>query len=140
MIQHSKKILRAKELRGNMPKAEVKLWYAINSNQLGVKFRRQRPIGPYYVDFICLEKKLIIELDGDQHALDKNVEYDNLRTDYLEKQEYKVVRIPNRYIYNSLDDVITHLQKIVNGEISANDYFRSKYNFDTTKFAPPKIS
>lgn len=127
MMYHTKKIIRAKELRKNAPRAEVNLWYAINNNQLGVKFRRQRPIGPYFVDFVCLEKKLVIELDGDQHGTDAAIKYDNQRTDFIKYQGYKIIRIPNDYIYKGLYDVVAHLRKIINDEIYANEVFVDKY-------------
>ncbi|MDR1338063.1 MAG: DUF559 domain-containing protein [Rickettsiales bacterium] len=126
MTNHSDKIIRARELRKNASDAEIKFWYAINDNQLGVKFRRQRPIGPYYADFVCLEQKLIIELDGDQHA--RNINYDNARTDYMTELGYRLIRIQNGYIYKELDAVIGHLRLILNGELDANEYFKSKYS------------
>jgi len=59
----------ARKLRKNMTDAERLLWQHLRNRQLGgYKFRRQRPIGPYIVDFVCLEKKLVIEVDGGQHA------------------------------------------------------------------------
>ncbi|MDH5684403.1 MAG: DUF559 domain-containing protein, partial [candidate division WOR-3 bacterium] len=54
----------ARKSRKNMTDAERKLWFRIRNNQLGVKFRRQQPIGNYIADFICFEKKLVIEIDG----------------------------------------------------------------------------
>ncbi|MFH1489794.1 MAG: DUF559 domain-containing protein [Pseudomonadota bacterium] len=63
---------RARELRRRSTEAEKMIWHRIRSKQLeGYKFRRQQPIGPYIVDFVCFEKKLIIELDGGQHAIDQ---------------------------------------------------------------------
>ena len=133
MTKHSQKIVRAKELRRNMPKAEVILWQQLRMDKMGVKFRRQRPVGPYFVDFICLEKKLIIELDGLQHTND--IEYDNRRTDFLEKHGYQIIRIPNEFIYKELDAVIWSLQKVIDGEENANDWFYRKYD---TPPPPPK--
>ncbi|MDW2974774.1 MAG: DUF559 domain-containing protein, partial [Alphaproteobacteria bacterium] len=62
MTKHSTQIIRAKQLRENMSDAESKFWYRINRNQLGVKFRRQQPICPYIVDFVCHSLRLAIEL------------------------------------------------------------------------------
>jgi len=137
MKKKSTSILRAKELRKNMPDAEKKFWHAINYGKLGVKFRRQQPIGPYYADFICFELKLIIELDGNQHITAE--EYDNRRTDFITAQGYKIMRIPNDYIYNDLDAVVMHLQHIINGDIDMNEYFKDKYDFGVL-IPPPKIS
>ena len=71
---------RARELRKNMTDAERRLWYHLRHRQIGNdRFRRQVPIGPYIVDFVCFEKRLIIELDGGQHAV--HGEEDLRRTD-----------------------------------------------------------
>ena len=121
-------VIRAKELRKNMPDAERKFWRAVNYDKLGVKFRRQQKIGPYYVDFICFESKLAIELDGDQHAMAKDAEYDNRRTDFIRSQGYKIIRIPNIYVHKHLDFVIDHLKSIIRGEADANDYFKDRYD------------
>ncbi len=80
---NSKNIL-ARNLRKNQTPQEQKLWRFIRNNQLGVKFKRQYPIGDYIVDFICREKWLIIELDGSQHNEDNNIINDEIRTKYLE--------------------------------------------------------
>ena len=58
----------ARDLRKNLTEAEKYLWYVLRVNNLGVKFRRQAIIGRSIVDFVCFEKKLIIEVDGGQHA------------------------------------------------------------------------
>ncbi len=52
-----------------MTEAEKKIWYRVRDKQLGVKFRRQQPIGNYVVDFVCFEKKLVIEIDGGEHSI-----------------------------------------------------------------------
>lgn len=120
-------IARARELRKNMPDAEKKFWRAINYGKLGVKFRRQQPMGPYFVDFICHEIKLVIELDGDQHGTEKALEYDGRRTNFIKSQGYEIIRIPNGYVYKELEAVIDHLQLIINGDISVNSYFKERY-------------
>lgn len=67
-----------------MTKEEVKLWNRLKNRQLkNLKFRRQVPIGNYIADFVCIDKKLIIELDGGQHNELQNIEYDEKRTEYL---------------------------------------------------------
>jgi very-short-patch-repair endonuclease len=131
MKKPPEQISRAKSLRKEMSAAERKFWYAINFDKLGRKFRRQQPIGRYFVDFVCFDQKLIVELDGKQHATDEAKKYDNERTDYLESCGYKLLRIPNDDIYKNLNGVVDHLQRILNGEINANDYFKSKYDKNT---------
>ncbi len=63
-----KKTARSRQLRRDMTKAEWRLWGVLRGAQLGASFRRQHPIGPYYADFYCAPLKLVIELDGGQHA------------------------------------------------------------------------
>ena len=119
-------IMHAKSLRKNMTDTEKRLWYRINRNQLGVKFRRQQPIGPYFVDFVCYSLKLIIEVDGIQHL--DNVEYDNVRTAYLESAGYNVIRIPNSYLeYPILDEVIHTLYRCIHEDLDYYEYFVSRY-------------
>jgi very-short-patch-repair endonuclease len=89
-------IAYAKVLRGDSTDAERMLWSQIRAKRLdGLKFRRQHPIGKYIVDFVCLEKKIIIELDGGQHSAPERKEYDRERDNWLEKEGYKVLRFWN---------------------------------------------
>ena len=71
----------AKTLRTGMTDAERRLWSRIRHEQLGVKFRRQHPIGTYVLDFACLDPKLAIEIDGSQHV--EQLSYDERRTTWL---------------------------------------------------------
>ena len=95
---------RAIELRKELTPAERKLWSHIRNDQLGVSFRRQHAIGKFIVDFICLEKNLIIELDGSHHL--EQEEYDNKRTKYLEEQGYQVIRFWNNEVTNNIEGVM----------------------------------
>ncbi len=83
----------ARALRRRMTEAERRIWYFLRGRHLvGFKFRRQHPIGPYVVDFVCLAHKLVIELDGSQHAADPN----DLRRDaFLHRNGYRVLRFWN---------------------------------------------
>ena len=104
----------AKTLRKNMSKQERILWKLLrNSNLNNCKFRRQHPIGDYIVDFICLEKFLIIEIDGGQHNKSENIEYDNKRTQYLEKRGFKVLRFWNNDIDLNISGVYAKILKYV---------------------------
>jgi len=100
-------LLNAKNLRREMTKEEIKLWNMLKNRQLmDLKFRRQFPIGDYIVDFVCLDKKLIIELDGGQHNEIQNLMYDKIRTDYLNRQGYKVLRFWNYEVWDNFTGVI----------------------------------
>ena len=89
----------ARALRRRMTDAERRLWYQLRNQRLpGFKFRRQHPIGPYIVDFVCLGNRLVIELDGGQHAADPN---DPTREAFLRGKGYQVLRFWNNEALNS---------------------------------------
>ncbi|HWP93495.1 MAG TPA: endonuclease domain-containing protein [Thermodesulfobacteriota bacterium] len=95
---------RARELRKNPTDAERKLWKHLRLRQLdGHKFRRQHPIGPYIVDFACLEKRLIVEVDGGQHS--ERVVYDEERSEWLESQGFRILRFWDNEVLTSVDVV-----------------------------------
>ncbi len=93
----------AQLLRRELTKAERKLWSALRNRQLdGAKFRRQQPIGPFIADFVCQEHRLVVEVDGGQHAESKA---DARRTAFLESEGYRVLRFWNNDILGNLDGV-----------------------------------
>jgi very-short-patch-repair endonuclease len=95
---------KARQLRKNLTDAERLLWAKLRRRQLeNCKFRRQHPIGNFIVDFVCLDKKLVIEVDGGQH-LDNP--YDDRRTHWLEEQGYKVLRFWNHDVLAKTDAVL----------------------------------
>jgi very-short-patch-repair endonuclease len=96
---------RARELRRNPTHAERALWQKLRLWQVEQhKFRRQQPLGSYIVDFVCLEKRLIIELDGGQHAEQKN--YDNERDTWLRDQGFVVLRFWNNEVLGNIGGVM----------------------------------
>jgi len=96
---------RAKQLRKDMTDAERFLWAWIRRRQIqGFKFRRQQPLGPYIVDFVCLEKKLVVELDGGQHA--ESQLYDAQRTSWLQAQGFCVLRLWNHQVLTETEAAI----------------------------------
>jgi len=101
-------IPRAREMRTNMTEPEKRMWYQC-LKQLPYRFRRQRPLGSYIVDFYCAAHKLIIEIDGDSHASDGAQEYDAERTAYLQGLGLRVVRFSNREVMENLDGVYERL-------------------------------
>ncbi len=102
----------ARNLRKNSTNAERKLWQCLRKRQIGgYKFRRQLVIEPYIVDFVCLEKKLIVELDGGQHLLQKNE--DKLREEYLKKKGYRILRFWNDDVLLKTKNVTTHIYNIL---------------------------
>ncbi len=107
--KHIKNLVRA--MRQNLTPQEVKLWQHLRKERLGVKFRRQFPIDSKYIaDFACVEKKLIIELDGSQHA---EKQQDKERTLYLEDNGFTVLRFWNNEIDNNLMGCLEEIRKYI---------------------------
>ncbi len=97
---------RRRELRGEMPEAEQKMWQVIRGKQLeGFKFRRQYGIGPYIIDFYCPEKRVAIEIDGDSHYEPSAILYDRQRDDYLKSCGVDILRFTNLDVQLNLDSV-----------------------------------
>jgi very-short-patch-repair endonuclease len=93
----------ARALRQNMTDAERRLWRELRRDSLGVKFRRQIPIGSYIVDFACLQRRLIIEVDGGQHLESPE---DLQRDAWLRNQGYRVLRFWNHDVLRNLEGVL----------------------------------
>ncbi len=99
---------KAKVLRRMQTEAEKRLWCALRGRRLnGYKFRRQVPIGPYVADFVCMTGRLIVEVDGGQHAIRRA--YDEQRDRYLRNEGYEVVRYWNNEVLENLEGVLTTL-------------------------------
>jgi very-short-patch-repair endonuclease len=95
---------RARALRKNPTEAEKLLWTQLRYWQVdGYKFRRQQPLGKYIVDFVCMEKRLIIELDGGQHAEQRD--YDVERDAWLREQGFTVLRFWNNDVLQNINGV-----------------------------------
>lgn len=106
-IYDQKTLKKAKELRKNITDAEQILWYCLRNRQLNnLKFRRQVPIDKYIADFVCKEKKLIIELDGSGHFETKQIKHDLKRKQFLESEGYTIIRFVNTDIFKDLEGVI----------------------------------
>ena len=107
---HSHLLLdKAKEMRANPTKSEGLLWKELKGKNLGDKFRQQHLIDDYIVDFVCLSKKLIIEVDGEYHNNPEQIEKDNERTTVLNDLGYKVIRFTNDEVLNDLSSVLTQI-------------------------------
>ncbi|MGQ3891356.1 endonuclease domain-containing protein [Legionella sp. CNM-4043-24] len=106
-MDNKKSIMRnhALNLRKNMTDAESRIWYYLRNRRLaGYKFVREYVIGSYIADFVCREKKLIIEIDGGQHM--SAVTYDLQRTRALETIGYQVLRVWNNEVYENIQGVM----------------------------------
>ncbi|MEI6776014.1 MAG: DUF559 domain-containing protein [Chloroflexales bacterium] len=101
---------RARELRRDLTVAERRLWGALRGLQIGTKFRRQHPIGPYIADFYARDANLVVEVDGDTHADTEAQTYDQNRSDYLESLGLRVLRFTNREVINQTEAVLHSIQ------------------------------
>lgn len=95
----------AKNLRNRPTEAEKLLWRHLRAKQLeGLKFRRQQPIDNYVVDFVCFEKRIVIEIDGGQHAIQRDK--DIVRDKYLIENEFKILRFWNNEVLQNIEGVL----------------------------------
>jgi methylmalonyl-CoA mutase cobalamin-binding domain/chain len=103
---------RAKEMRNRPTEAEKMLWNVLSNKGIeDLKFRRQHIIGEYIVDFVCLEKKLVIEVDGGIHDTIEQKEHDQYRTDWLISKGFKVVRYTNKQVLTDINNTIESVRK-----------------------------
>ncbi len=100
---------RARALRKGMTDAERRLWYHLRAGRLGVHVRRQAPIGPYIVDFAAIDRRLVVELDGGQHAEPDQADYDKARTAYLEGRGFRVLRFWNNEVLENTEGVLERI-------------------------------
>lgn len=101
---------RARRLRREQTDAERELWMRLRRHQLGVQFRRQHPIGPYIVDFCCVQRRMIVELDGGHHHSQRQVLYDEGRTAWLAKLGYRVLRFSDADVLKEMEAVLKEIQ------------------------------
>ena len=107
---------RARKLRKNSSDAEHRLWFLLRGRRLQkYKFRRQYVVKPYIFDFVCLSKKLVIELDGGQHA--EQQAYDELRSSFLAAKGFTVIRFWNDLILKEKENVLTAIIHALENEV-----------------------
>jgi very-short-patch-repair endonuclease len=98
---------RARSLRREQTEAEKSLWGCLRGRRLnGHKFVRQEPIGPFIVDFLCRERRLVVEVDGATHSESEEITYDERRSKHLQALGYKILRVQNADIFTIRDDVL----------------------------------
>jgi very-short-patch-repair endonuclease len=108
---NSARISRARGLRRDATDAERRLWWRLRSRQIdGAKFVRQERIGPYVVDFVCRERRVIIEVDGGQHATDPG---DAVRDSWLSDRGYRVLRFWNNDVLANTEDVLESIAAVL---------------------------
>ena len=105
--------LKRQQLRREMPVAERLLWKHLRNQAVGVKFRRQVPIGKYVIDFYCPSLHLAIEVDGESHAGEAAQAYDEARQREIESLGVRFVRVSNEDVYRSALDVAAVIALVV---------------------------
>ena len=117
----------ARSLRNQPTVAEKRLWHFLRAEKLrGHKFRRQVALGPYVVDFVCLERRLVVEVDGGQHTQDDHIAYDARRDRWLRAEGYCVMRVSTTDVYGNLDGVLdtiwAALQELPSARVNAHPH------------------
>lgn len=103
----------AKNNRRYLTPAESALWECLRNKNLGFRFRRQHPVGGYIPDFVCLQKRLIIEVDGGYHFIGNQQVSDEERTQYLNQCGFEVVRFTNEEVLADIDNVVNKIKSIM---------------------------
>ncbi|HEX4768103.1 MAG TPA: DUF559 domain-containing protein [Lichenihabitans sp.] len=123
-MQHTASITFARSLRRAMTEVERQLWYKLRDRRLGgLKFVRQHPVGPFFADFCHRDGKLIIEIDGSQHAANTR---DKFRDAYLIDQGYRVLRFWNQDVSADIDNVCDTILAAVDGRLEPYERYKTK--------------
>ena len=113
------RLQQARALRQSPTTAEQVLWRHLRNRQLaGTKFRRQHPLGPYILDFVCLEQGLVVEVDGGQHADLQAQAYDRQRAVWLRQQGLRVLRFWNHEVVQQTNEVLAHVLQALTPALS----------------------
>ena len=111
----------ARQMRRQSTRAEIYLWQHVRGKQLGVRFRRQHPIGPYIADFACLSRKLIVEIDGDNHDY-RSDSYARRRQRWLEKQGWTILHFTDDYVLENIDGALMVIKHVLEDPSAARQY------------------
>lgn len=116
MATTRKTVCKARQLRRTMSKPEVMLWQFLRKRPMGIKFRRQHPVGCYILDFYCPTVKLAIEIDGMAHDMGDRPAQDERRDSFLPRQGIAVMRIPAQDVFHDVEGVVEqivrHIQEL----------------------------
>jgi very-short-patch-repair endonuclease len=111
-LKHREKTTLSRQLRKESTEAERMLWAKLKGYQLvGLKFRRQEPIGTYIVDFVCFEKKIVIEVDGGQHGKESIRQKDAERTSWLEGEGFRILRFWNNDVLTNMEGILEIIKR-----------------------------
>ena len=106
----------ARKNRKGMTEAETVMWERLRQMPRPLRFRRQHVIGDYIVDFACLSKKLVVEVDGEYHHTGEQLALDNMRTAFLNRMGYNVIRFTNEQVINNTNDVVAQIEELIYDE------------------------
>lgn len=113
-VNKKSQIEKRRILRKNQTKPEELMWSKLRNRQfLNLKFRRQYGIGEYIADFYCPKFRLVIEIDGESHFAKEAIEYDKIRTQFIESLGIKVVRFTNKEVMENIEGVLEKLNNEV---------------------------
>ena len=101
----------AKKNKQHPTEAEKLLWECLRGKNLWFKFNRQHIVGDYIVDFICIEKALVVEVDGGYHSEYEQIQKDEMRTESLRRMGFRVIRFANEDVYGRIQDVIDKIKE-----------------------------
>ena len=112
-MQTKKETNKARYLRQEGTETEKILWEFLRKGKFGLKWRRQHPVDVFVLDFYAPSIRLAIELDGVQHGRDDAIEYDEMRTKFLESKGIKIMRFWNTEVENNLNNVLSKIENII---------------------------
>jgi very-short-patch-repair endonuclease len=108
--------IRSRTLRKDQTSAEKRLWEKLRGRRLsGYKFVRQEPVGPYFVDFLCRERALVVEVDGATHSTEEEIAYDQRRDRFLDAEGFRIVRVTNEAVFTEIDGVCETILAAIEG-------------------------
>jgi very-short-patch-repair endonuclease len=116
-----RQIAFARSLRRNMNVVEDIMWRSLRGSSFdGLKFRRQVPIGTYVVDFLCLEHRLIVELDGPPHEREEQIRHDAVRDAWLRQQGYRILRLENELVIGGGNIPLERIREAIRTSVEAS--------------------
>ena len=126
MPRRDRRLLRfARRMRSEPTRAESILWYHLRARRMGFKFRRQEPIGPYIADFACIERRVIVETDGDSH--DNRRVYDARRDQWFLDHGWFVLRFWDDYVIEQTDDALEQIYLALTNPSAVVDPLNREY-------------
>jgi very-short-patch-repair endonuclease len=131
-------VQRARQLRRDSTEAEKKLWRALRAKLPQYKWRRQMPVGPYFADFACFAQKLVVELDGGQHA--ESGEYEKARTRFIEAQGYRFLRFWNNDVLMNTTGVLERIAETLSRRQREEGAKRRKGEVENASSSPSQPS